>query len=95
MSYGNPIQDHNDRVAHSNEWNNPPDFEEHMAGITKDDFSPPERIPVRCRNGHFLVASSVYSSCYSEFDIQGAACGGTELHICYDCWDKLPEGGSQ
>ena len=24
MSYSNPIQDHNDRVAHSDEWNEPP-----------------------------------------------------------------------
>ena len=94
MSYYNPNMEHNERALRERDMA-VPDFEDTMTGITKNDFSLPERLEIRCHNGHLLMASAVCSNCDSEFDIQGAACGGPDVHICYDCWDNLPEEGSQ
>ena len=56
MSYSNPIQDHNDRVAHSTSWDEHPDVNE--TEFVRGDFYIPEDVKVTCFQGHDITEES-------------------------------------
>ena len=56
MSFPNPIQNHNDRVAHSMSWDDPPENTE--PEFVKSDFYIPEPVKITCFRGHDITEES-------------------------------------
>ena len=97
MNFSNPIQDHNDRVAHSDEWNEPPDNNE--PEFFRGDFYIPEKVEIRCwQCGQIIEHCDICGEPFDSEDRNEVACGqfpdrsGSNGHICMSCWDELPEG---
>jgi hypothetical protein len=102
MNFSNHIMDHNDRVAHSSSWYEPDDPLDDVPNFTKADFNLPEPIEAKCQTcGETVNHCDI---CGEPFDLEvrvQVVCGNLEAisvgprnssHICYDCWDNLPEG---
>jgi len=59
--------------------------------LAKEDFTLPE-VFCRCWKCHENLSSCII--CGEPFDSEintEVACGGTKGHICWSCWDCLPE----
>ena len=91
----NPIQDHNDRVAHSTSWDDPP--EDNIPDFVQTDFCIPEPINLRCwKCGEKLDNCIVCGEAFNVVDRDEVGCGkfhgkSSNVHICMDCWTGLPE----
>lgn len=93
----NPIQDHNDRVAHSDDRFAGP--EDNAPEFTKNDFYIPELVGLKCwQCGDLLDNCDI---CKEPFDLEDrneVGCGqfpnksGNNGHICTACWEDLPDG---
>ena len=102
MNFSNHIMDHNDRVAHSSSWYDPDDPLDDMPNFTKADFNLPEPIEAKCQTcGETVNHCEICGEPFNLEDRNQVVCGNLEAtpagsrnsgHICYDCWDNLPEG---
>ncbi len=88
---------HNHTVTHSSSWYEPDDPLDDIPDFTRSDFNLPEHIELKCPMcGEVLNHCGI---CDNPFDTDHwIACGKSydgkpnNMHICYNCWDDLPEG---
>jgi hypothetical protein len=89
--------DHNHTVAHSSSWYEPDDPLDDIPDFTRSDFNLPEHIELKCPMcGEVLKHCGICDNPFDPDERYLVVCGNSANahngHICYNCWDGLPEG---